>query len=108
IPHLVWLARSGAGLMPVLGRLRAPESLVNTVIASLLQVALILAAHAGLVLLVAVVTGWPGARNEPAPMIVRRPVDDFGRHFVYAVATLPVVAATIAAVLVGSPGPVGG
>ena len=108
IPHLVWLARSGAGLMPVLGRLRAPESVVDNVIASLLQVALILAAHAGLVLLVAVVAGWPGARNEPAPMIMRRPVDDFGRHFVYAVATLPVVAATIAAVLVGSPGPVGG
>ena len=30
IPHLVWLARSSAGLMPVLGRLRAPESVSAT------------------------------------------------------------------------------
>ena len=108
IPHLVWLARSGAGLMPVLGRLRAPESVVDNVFASLQHVAVILGAHAGLVLLVAAVAGWPRARNEPAPVIVRRPVDDFGRHFVYVFATLPALAATIVAVLAGSSGPVGG
>ena len=108
IPHLVWLARSGAGLMPVLGRLRAPESVVDNVFASLQHMAVILAAHAGLVLLVAAVAGWPRSRHEPAPVIVRRPVDDFGRHFVYVVAILPVLAATIVAVLVGSSGPVGG
>jgi hypothetical protein len=108
IPHLVWVARSGAGLMPVLGRLRSPESVVDNAIASLQHSAVILAAHAGLVLLVAAVAGWPRTRHEPAPVILRLPVDDFGRQFVYAVATLPVLAATIVAVLVGSSGPVGG
>jgi hypothetical protein len=105
---LVWLARSGAGLMPVLGRLRAPESVVDNVIASFQQMAVVLAVHAGLVLLVVAVTGWPRSRHEPAPVIVRLPINEFGRQFVYALAVLPVLVAMIVAVLVGSPGPVGG
>ena len=44
---------------------------------------LILAAHAGLIVLVALVAGWPWPRHEPAPVIVRRPVDPFARQFVY-------------------------
>ena len=108
VPHLVWVARSGAGLMPVLGRLRAPEAVADNAIAWLQQMALILAAHAGLLLLVAAVAGWLRTRHEPAPVIMRPPVDDFGRQFVYAVAIVPALAATVVAVLVGSPGPVGG
>jgi hypothetical protein len=108
IPHLVWLARSGAGLMPVLGRLRAPESVVDNAIASPQHSAVILAAHAGLCP-AGRGRGWTAAHaHEPAPVILRLPVDDFGRQFIYAVATLPVLAATIVAVLVGSSGPVGG
>ena len=108
IPHLVWLARSGAGLMPVLGRLRAPESVGDNLIASLHQMFIILSAHSGLVLLVAVVAGWPRTRDEPGPVIARRRTDDFSRQFVYLVAIVPVLAAAVVAVLVGSFGPVGG
>ena len=68
----IWLARSGAGLMPVLGRLRAPESVGDNLIASLHQMFIILSAHSGLVLLVAVVAGWPRTQDEPGPVIARR------------------------------------
>ena len=108
VPHLVWLAGAGAELMPVLVRLRAPEAVLDNLFASLGQIAVILAAHAGVVLLVALVTGWPRWRTEPAPMIVRVSVGDFARHFIYFFAIVPVLAATFAAVIAGSPGPLGG
>src|SRR5438477_463367 len=108
VPHLVWLAGAGAELMPVLVRLRAPEAVLDNLFASLGQIAVILAAHAGVVLLVALVTGWPRWRTEPAPMIVRVSVGDFARHFIYFFAIVPVLAATFVAVIAGSLWPVGG
>jgi hypothetical protein len=70
--------------------------------------ALIIAAHTGLAVMVALVVGWPWAKHEPAPVIVRRPVDPFGRQFVYFFAIVPALAATFAAVLVGWSSPFGG
>ena len=58
---------SGGELMPMLGRLRTPEAVVGNLVAWLRQMGLILAAHAGLVVLVALVAGWPWPRREPAP-----------------------------------------
>jgi hypothetical protein len=107
-PHLIWLADSGEGLMPVLSRLRKPEAVVGNAFAWLRQTGLILAAHAGLLVLVALVAGWPWPRREPAPVVVRRPVDPFARRFVYFFALVPAFVGTLVAVLIGWSGPVGG
>jgi hypothetical protein len=107
-PHLIWIADAGAGTAQVLMRLRTPEAVMGNLVAWLRQIALILAAHAGLIVLVALVAGWPWPRHEPAPVIVRPPVDPLARKFVYFFAIAPAFAGTLAAVLIGWSGPVGG
>jgi uncharacterized membrane protein len=107
-PHLIWLADWGEGLRPMLLRLRTPEAVVGNLVAWLRQIALIFAAHAGLIVLVALVAGWPWPRHDPAPVIVRRPLDPFARHFVYFFALAPAFAGTLVAVLIGWSAPVGG
>jgi 4-amino-4-deoxy-L-arabinose transferase-like glycosyltransferase len=107
-PHLIWLADTGEGIMPVLVRMRTPEAVGGNFIAWLRQLGLLLAAHAGLVVLVALVAGWPWPVRDPAPVIVRRPVEPFARQFVYFFAIVPAFAGTLVAVLIGWSGPVGG
>ncbi|MCC6778613.1 MAG: glycosyltransferase family 39 protein [Hyphomicrobiales bacterium] len=108
-PHLVWLADSGeGGLLPVLARLRAPEAVVGNMVAWVRQIGLVLAAHAGLLVLVALVAGWPWPRREPAPVIVRQPIDPLARRFVYFFGVVPAFVGTLVAVLIGWSGPVGG
>jgi 4-amino-4-deoxy-L-arabinose transferase-like glycosyltransferase len=107
-PHLIWAADSADGIMPVLLRLRMSEAVVGNLLAWLRQIGLILMAHAGLLVLVALVAGWPWPRDEPAPLIVRSPVDPFARQFVYFFAVVPAFAGTLLAVLIGWSGPVGG
>jgi hypothetical protein len=58
--------------------------------------------------MVALVAGWPWAKREPAPVIVRQPVEPFARQFVYFFAIVPALAATFTAVLIGWTGPIGG
>src|SRR5258708_7378058 len=107
-PHLIWLADCGAGLRPMLLRLRPPEAVVGNLVAWLRQIALVFAAHAGLIVLVALVAGWPWPPHDPAPGIVRRPLDPFARQFVYFFAAAPAFAGTLVAVLIGWSAPVGG
>jgi 4-amino-4-deoxy-L-arabinose transferase-like glycosyltransferase len=107
-PHLIWLADSGEGIMPVLARLRTPEAVGGNLLSWLRQILIILAAHAGLLVLIALVAGWPWPRHEPAPVIVRRPIDPFARRFVYFFAVVPAFVGTLLAVLLGWSGPVGG
>jgi 4-amino-4-deoxy-L-arabinose transferase-like glycosyltransferase len=107
-PHLLWLIESDNGSMAMLSRLRTAESVSENFNAWLRQMALIIAAHTGLIVMVAMVVGWPWSKHEPSPVIVRRPVDTFGRQFIYFFAIVPALAATFAAVLVGWSGPAGG
>jgi hypothetical protein len=109
-PHLIWLADSGSGegVLPMLARLRTPEAVTGNLVAWLRQIGLIIAAHAGLVVLVALVAGWPWPRRDPAPVIVRRPIDPFAQQFVYFFSIVPAFAGTLVAVLIGWSGPVGG
>jgi uncharacterized membrane protein len=107
-PHLLWLSETGDGLMDRLMRLRSPESVVDNFNAWLRQIAFILAAHAGLAVLVSAVVGWPWVRREPSPLIVREPVGPFARQFIIYFAVMPALAATTVAVLAGWPAPVGG
>jgi hypothetical protein len=107
-PHLLWLAESDESLLVKLMRLRTPESVVDNFNAWLRQIAFVLAAHAGLVVLVSLTIGWPWAQREPAPLVVRDPPTPFAQHFVYFFAIVPVLAAITVSVLAGWTEPVGG
>ena len=85
-----------------------PDSVAGNFTAWLRQLVLLLGAHAGLIVLIGIVIGFPWAKHEPAPVILRRPVEPFGRQFVFFFATAPALLATVAGVVVGAPGPVGG
>jgi hypothetical protein len=89
-------------------RLRTAESAVDNLNAWLRQIALVLATHAGLAVLISAVIGWPWVSKEPSPVIVRRPVDPFAWQFIIYFAIVPALAATIFSVLAGWPMPVGG
>jgi len=108
IPHVHWMVTTNDELFPVLGRLRAAESVAGNFTAWLRQLTLLLGAHAGLIVLIGIVIGFPWARHEPAPVIARRPVAPFARQFVFFFATMPALLATVAGVVIGLPGPVGG
>jgi hypothetical protein len=107
-PHLYWMVRTSEELLPALARLRAPESVTGNFTAWLRQLAVLLGAHAGLIVLIGLVIGVPWAEAAPAPVIVGRTVAPFARRFVYFFATMPALLATIAGVVAGLPGPLGG
>jgi 4-amino-4-deoxy-L-arabinose transferase-like glycosyltransferase len=107
-PHLIWLADSSEGLLKIPAGLRTPQAVLGSFVGWIRQIVLILIAHAGLGVLVALVAGWPWPRNEPAPVIVRRPIDAFAREFVYFFAVAPALAGTLLGVIIGWTGPIGG
>ena len=107
-PHLLWLIETGDGVVAALSHLRTPESVTGNFSAWIKQMAVIVAAHTGLIVMVGLVVGWPWTKREPSPIIVRPPVDPFGRQFVYFFAIVPALVATFAAVLLGWPAPAGG
>jgi len=106
--HLVWLAGMAGGPISTLARLReAALAGANTALWLRLITALILA-HAGLAILLLLAGGWPPLRAGPAPPLSRAPVDALAMTFVKVFALAPGLLATIAAVVLGRPSPVGG
>ncbi|MGB6653671.1 MAG: glycosyltransferase family 39 protein [Xanthobacteraceae bacterium] len=111
--HLIWLAgmlpaASGDALVPTLARLRdAALAGANTMLWLRLLAVLILA-HAGLVILLVLGGGWPRVSAEPAPPLARKPVDAFALTYVKVFAVLPGLLATSVAVVLGGLLPVGG
>ena len=107
--HFVLLERAGLlALMPALERLHlAGIARANTTAWLRLLGALILA-HAGLALLVVLAMGWPRIRLGPAPALARSPIAPFAVTFVKTFALVPALLATIVAVLLGVPLPMGG
>jgi Dolichyl-phosphate-mannose-protein mannosyltransferase len=108
LPYVAWLVLSGDGILPMLSRLRTPESVVDNFGIWLRQMGLIVAAHAGLAVLVVLVAGWPWMREERSPIVVRFPVDAFTRQYIFFFALVPPLVGTVLGVLVGLSGPVGG
>ena len=107
-PHFIWLIDSGRGLLHVPAGLRGGSAILGGFAGWLRQLGLIAAAHAGLLVLVALVAGWPWPLHEPAPVIVRPNIDPFARRFVYFFAVAPALAGTLVSVMIGWSGPVGG
>jgi hypothetical protein len=108
-PHLIWLDTAGETTFgPLWERLRSREAADTNFLAWLRLIVIVLAVHAGLAILVGIAAGWWRKPSELLPTFVRRPTDPFARRFVLFHAVAPVVIATVIAVIVGSPGPVGG
>jgi hypothetical protein len=108
VPHLLWLSHSPDGLLRMPAGLRTPAAIVGSFVGWLRGLGLIFAAHAGLLVLVGLVAGWPWPRRDPAPIIVRDPIDPFARQFVYFFALAPAVAGSLLAAIAGVSGPVSG
>ncbi len=107
-PHLVWLQYAGSEVMPALSRLRSADAYDNNLLNWLWQFGGLLVVHAGLLVMVALGTGWPRPPREPAPVIERSAVDPWARRYIYFFALMPAAAATLIAVITGRPTPVGG
>ena len=106
--HLLWLQGIGDSLRLVFERLRlAVAAGDNTVSWLRLLIALALA-HAGLVILVVLASGWPRARAMPAPPLTRREVDAFAKTYVEICLIVPALLATVIAVVIGRSLPIGG
>ena len=108
-PHLIWLDIAGETTFgPLWERLRSREAADTNFLAWLRLIVIVLAVHAGLAILVGIAAGWWRKPSEMLPTFVRPPVDPFARRFVLFHAVAPMVIATVIAVIIGSPGPVGG
>jgi hypothetical protein len=106
--HLLWLEGVVDSVRPVFERLRlAVAAGDNTVSWVRLLIALALA-HAGLVILVVLASGWPRARAMPAPPLTRREVDAFAKTYVKVCLIVPALLATVIAVVIGRSLPIGG
>jgi 4-amino-4-deoxy-L-arabinose transferase-like glycosyltransferase len=108
VPHLYWAATTNDDLLPALERLRAPSAVAGNFTAWLRQLVVLLGAQAGLIVLVSIVVRLPWARQQPAPVIERAPVDLFARRFIFFFATMPALLATIVGVVLGASTPLGG
>ena len=89
-PHAWWLY--GARDL-VLSGLNESMANVGALHAVLWLAGALVAAHLGLLLLVALASGWPRRRNERAPEIDRDPIEPLARRFVYGFALAPALVA---------------
>jgi hypothetical protein len=106
--HLLWLGGVGDSLTPLLERLREAGIAGQNTSAWLKLLSALALAHAGLIILVVLASGWPRARAAPAPAIERAAVAPFAVSYVKVFALVPALLATIIAVLIGRPIPIGG
>jgi 4-amino-4-deoxy-L-arabinose transferase-like glycosyltransferase len=101
-PYAGWLAYHPELAQPIFApvrRIAAPGS------AALWALALIVVAHLGLAVLVALTGGWPRGRHERPPVIDGRAADPAGRFFVYGFALVPLLAAVAFAAAGGAVSP---
>jgi hypothetical protein len=109
--HLIWL--QGMWAMPeaqaALDRLAEAQAARGNISASGKLIGALLVAHAGLVILIILASGWPLRRSDPMPPpLERKAVDPFAAKFVILFAWAPAVAAAVVAVVLGAGEPVGG
>ncbi len=98
-PHLVWIENQGDVLIPSPAWFPVASEFRGNIGNAVRLLAGILAVHAGVIVLIALASGWPRAGREDAPIIERTGVDGFGRQFVYFFALAPSLAALLLAVL---------
>jgi hypothetical protein len=107
-PHIYFLVKAADGFLPALARLRAPEAVLGNFATWVRLIALIVAAQAGLIVLAGIAVPLPWTKPSRAPVIVRAPLEPFGRKFIYLVATAPALLAAALGAVLGAAIPVGG
>jgi 4-amino-4-deoxy-L-arabinose transferase-like glycosyltransferase len=100
VPYLLWVANSENIWTPMLMRLRGVD-LESGAVEWLRILAGLTLAHAGIVVLAVVASGFGMSRREKAATVDRPPVDPFARVLIYFFALMPAVAVTLAVVLLG-------
>ncbi|HLK81529.1 MAG TPA: glycosyltransferase family 39 protein [Xanthobacteraceae bacterium] len=93
-PHLIWLDLASERFPLALGLPRVSGSYPSNLLGF---VALLILAHAGLIVLVALASKWPFGAQEKVPVFARSFTDPFGRRFVYFFALVPALAAALLA-----------
>jgi hypothetical protein len=106
--HLLWLEGATDSLTPTIARLRDAGIAEKNTLAWIRLLIVLILAHAGLAILVVLAAGWPGTRTGPTPALRRSAVDPFANSFVKVCALVPAFLATIFAVVLGRPLPIGG
>ena len=102
LPYLVWLGNAEEVWKPSLARLRAIDPGDST--AEWLQILGSLAvAHAGIIIFVLLASGWRMPRHERVATVDRPPMHPLARGMIYFFALAPLLAATLAIVLLGQP-----
>ncbi|HEY2136924.1 MAG TPA: glycosyltransferase family 39 protein [Xanthobacteraceae bacterium] len=108
-PHLIWLHVAGDTMLTsAWERLHSSEAANTNWLSWARLISFVVVAHAGLLVIVALASGWWMQTREPLPTFARVAVDPFARRFVYFMAIAPALAATLVAAIVGAPSPVGG
>lgn len=105
-PHLIWLDRTGAVPQPLSG-LSSLLVADGRLFAWLRLVLWLLAAHAGLVVLLLVAGRAQRGPRAAAPAFEREPLPPFAKAFVYYFALMPGFVASVVAVLTMRPLPYG-
>jgi hypothetical protein len=106
-PYLIWAQTSGAAALPSLGgilHLFAPSHLLGW----LKLIALVLATHALMLVLVVVAGGVRASPKGTVPVFERPPPDPLATTFVYAFAFAPAMVATLIGAMFELPAPAGG
>lgn len=103
-PHLVWLRRAHE---LVVAGIRDSVVAAGVLSPGLWLVGILVLSHLGLLLLVALASGWPRPRlrRERPPEIDRNPVEPFARAYVYLFALAPALVAVLLTFAVGRLGP---
>ena len=99
-PYAVWIALHADPVRPMLEALRHAD-LERAGIAWLRLLGGIVLAHAGVVVLAALASGWPFDRRQRVPMVERDGIAPFARVYVLTFALAPALAATLVVALLG-------
>jgi hypothetical protein len=100
MPYLAWLANAQDIWMPMLAR-AARIDINGNAVEWLRIIVEIVVAHAGIIVLVLLATGWPLPRREQVATVDRAPIDPWARSLIYFFALVPPLLAPLAAVVVG-------
>src|SRR5581483_2699456 len=106
--HLLWLMATGHSLAASAARLLDAAAGRDNTVAWLRLLGVLVFAHAGVAIMVLLASGWPRNFSNPAPVIIRSPAAAFAATFVKVFALAPALLATVIAVLMNFPVPLGG
>lgn len=107
LPHLIWLQRTGTGALSNLAALSRLLAADAQSLAWLRLVGSLVAAHAGMLVLIVVAGGLRVGPRAPAPAFERDPPPPLAKAFVYYFALTPGLVATALAAVFATPIPFG-